>query len=192
MEKIEAYWFAASDTLPHGDRRKIVVGKSHSLRGEIVICQHALHASRHPFDALRYAPGPYLYKVLCSGDVIEHNDKLGCRRREYVAKIDATDLLWRFARERATGVLHLWDAPQVVKDYLATGDDTLRLAAARAAHAAAGDAARAAHAAAYAAYAASYAAYAAARAAYAAARAAARERFAEMVEQAFQAEKDNA
>ena len=53
-----------------------------------------------------------------------------------------------FARECASDVLHLWDAPQVVKDYLATGDESIRTAAWTAAWtaagAAAGDAARAA------------------------------------------------
>ena len=34
-----------------------------------------------------------------------------------------------FARECASDVLHLWDAPQVVKDYLATGDESIRAAA---------------------------------------------------------------
>ena len=136
MEKIDAWWFAASDVLPHGDGRKVIIGKKHSVRGEIVLCSHALHASRQPFDALQYAPGPNLYRVRCWGDVQEEDDKLGARNREYVAMIDATDLLRAFARSRASLVLHLWDAPQVVRDYLATGDETLRPAAEAAAAAA--------------------------------------------------------
>src|ERR1700688_2326857 len=122
-EPIDAYWFAASDRLPHGDGRKVVVGKSHSLRGEIKICKNALHASRHPFDALKYASGSYLYMVRCSGDVIEHGDKIGCRKRTYIAMIDATDLLRRFARQQALSVIHLWDAPAVVSQYLETGNE---------------------------------------------------------------------
>ena len=35
---IQAWWFAAGDTLPHGDGRKIVIGETHKT-------------SRHPFDA---------------------------------------------------------------------------------------------------------------------------------------------
>ena len=50
----------------------------------------------------------------------------------------------KFARECASDVLHLWDAPQVVKDYLATGDESLREAARAAARADAGEAASAA------------------------------------------------
>ena len=85
--------------------------------------------------------------------------------------------LWRvglLARRFALHVVHLWDAPQIVKDWLVTGDKKLRAAAraavwdagaaARAVEAAAG-AARAIEAAAWAAWAARDAAGAAARAA---------------------------
>ena len=43
---IQAYWFAAGTTLPHGDGRKIVLGKSHSIRRKPIMCKHGLHASR--------------------------------------------------------------------------------------------------------------------------------------------------
>ena len=164
---IQAYWFAAGTRLPHGDGRKIVLGKSHSIRGEIDICRRGLHASRHPFDALFYATGPFLYRVECSGKITEEGDKLVCTRRKYVAKIDATELLRLFARRQALSVIHLWTAPPVVREYLETGNPELRDAA----WAAARDAARAA------AWAAAWAAArAAARdAAWAAARAAARD-----------------
>lgn len=97
--------------------------------GPIVMCQSGLHASRHPFDALRYAPGATLCLVDCDGDVEEDTDKLVCRRRRIVARIDATDLLLAFAREQALGVVHLWDAPEVVVRYLQTGDETIRATA---------------------------------------------------------------
>ena len=48
----------------------------------------------------------------------------------------------KFARECASDVLHLWDAPQVVRDYLATGEESQRAAAEAAAEAAAWTAAR--------------------------------------------------
>lgn len=132
-EKIDAWWFAASDRLPHGDGRVIVVGEAHSVTGQIILCKNALHASRHPFDALRPAPGPFLYRVRCWGDVVEDTDKLGARHREYLAMRDATAMLRQYARERALSVIHLWDAPDVVRRYLETGDETIRDAAARAA-----------------------------------------------------------
>ena len=114
--------------------------------GKVVMCHSGLHASRHPFDTLQFAPGSTLCLVECEDIVTEHDDKLVCRRRRIVARIDATDLLWRAAREYAQAVLHLWDAPQVVKDFLASGDESLRAAARAAARgaalAAAWDAAR--------------------------------------------------
>ena len=105
--------------------------------GPCVMCESGLHASRHPFDALRYAPGSTLCMVECEDVVEEDSDKFVCRRRRIVRRIDATDLLRRFARAQASKVLHLWDAPQVVRDYLATGDESLRSAARSAAWSAA-------------------------------------------------------
>ena len=137
--------------------------------GPLVLCQTGLHASRHPFDALTYAPGPILCRVEMAGTIIESDDKLVASRRRIVARVDATVLCRDFARACARDVLHLWDAPDVVRRYLDTGDDTIRDAAWAAAWAAsdAAWAARAARAAGWAAVraAARDAAWAAARAA---------------------------
>lgn len=134
IEKIDAWWFAASDKLPHGDNRPIVIGKKHSLRGQIVICEHALHASRDPFDALKYSSGPYLYKVRCWGDVVDQGDKLGARHREYLAMRDVTTMLRGYACEKALSVIHLWKPPEVVRQYLETRDETIRALANAASH----------------------------------------------------------
>ena len=83
--------------------------------GQVTICETGLHASSHPFDALQFAPGATLCIVECEDIVTEHVDKLVCRRRKIVKRIDATELLWKASREYAKSVLHLWDAPQVVK-----------------------------------------------------------------------------
>jgi hypothetical protein len=91
-----------------------------------------LHASGHPFDALLYAPGSTLHLVHLDGELIEHGspvDKVAARRRKIVATIDAEPLLREFARKCALSVIHLWDAPEVVKQYLTTGDESLRAAA---------------------------------------------------------------
>src|SRR5574343_146517 len=108
--------------------------------GKLVMCKSGLHASRHPFDALAYAPGPVLCLVDCDEIEAEENDKLVCRRRRIVARFDATTMLRAFARQCALDVIHLWDAPQLVRDYLTTG--AARAAAWDAARAAAWDAAR--------------------------------------------------
>ena len=117
--------------------------------GAVVMCKTGLHASRDPFDALQYAPGATLCLVECDDIVSEDKDKIVCRRRRIVRRIDATSLLWSFARQCALSVAHLWDMPAVVREYLETGDEKKRAAARAAAGAAARDAAwaaaRAAH-----------------------------------------------
>jgi hypothetical protein len=182
---IVGYWFCKNDLiLPNGDGRKIEIGVTHKVEGEIVPCKHGLHASERPLDALSYAPGLVACKVILSGKIISHNgDKYAASERKYIHIADATETLRLFARKCALDVIHLWDAPDVVVRYLKTGDELLRAAAWDAAwdaaRAAAGDAAwDAARAAAWAAAgaAAGAPAWAAARdAAWDAARAAARD-----------------
>lgn len=106
--------------------------------GPIVPCESGLHASERAIDALRYAP-PERKIVLCrvelAGTIVEHGDpvdKLVASERRILWRLDGetTDRVLReFARWSASQVLHLWDAPQVVRDYLATGDEVLREAA---------------------------------------------------------------
>ena len=97
--------------------------------GPLKLCESGLHASLHPFDALTYAPGATLCLVELRGTIIHDVDKCVAQRRRIVARIDATALLRDFARACARDVLHLWDAPDVVRRYLETGDETIRDAA---------------------------------------------------------------
>jgi len=178
---IRAYHFVG-DELRDG-RPVPPVGEWLVHDGPMVMCKSGLHASRHPFDALTYAPGPILCLVDCDEIAAEDADKLVCRRRRIVARFDATTILRAFARRCALEVIHLWQAPQVVRNYL-TGDDSLRAAAWAAAWAAASDAAR------YAAWDAAWdaamaAAWGAWGAAWDAARNAQRERFARLVADEF-------
>jgi hypothetical protein len=87
-----------------------------------------LHGSFDPFDALQYAPGPILHKVLFSGARIEESDKVGSRSRTIIATRDAETMLYAFARKQALSVAGAWDMPLVVRQYLETGDETLRTA----------------------------------------------------------------
>jgi hypothetical protein len=112
--------------------------------GPLVMCESGLHASKEPFDALQYAPGPTLCLVNCAGEIVEGDDKLICTERTIIARMDATDLMRYFARMQALSVIHLWDTEpkDVVLDFLMTGDESLRAAARDAARAAAWAAAR--------------------------------------------------
>ena len=99
--------------------------------GQIKICASGLHASRRPWNALQYAPGATLCYVECRGDVQEEIDKLVCRERRIIMRADVTETLLYFARMQALSVIHLWasEPPDVVLDYLMTGDESLRNAA---------------------------------------------------------------
>ena len=112
--------------------------------GPLIPCEAGLHASEHPFDAMRNAPGATLCLVELDGEIIPHGnpvDKVVARRRRIVRRIDATHLLRRFAADQALSVAHLWDIPPVVREYLTTLDESKRTAARLAAREAAGSAA---------------------------------------------------
>ena len=148
MPKIEAWWFSASDILPHGDGRKVVIGEKLSVKGPLVLCHNGMHACRTPWQALQYAPGSLLHKVILEGGVKEESDKLCGRSRTAIERRDATNMLRLFARKQALGVLHLWEAkmsvPDIVRHYLETGDPAARSAADSAARSAARSAAESA------------------------------------------------
>ena len=50
---ILAWWFGP-DYLPHGDGRKIEVGKRLMVKPPLELCHHGLHGSRRAIDALQY------------------------------------------------------------------------------------------------------------------------------------------
>ena len=104
-------------------------GKWLEVAQPIKMCERGLHASRQPFDALTYAPGETLCFVEIGGEIIEGYDKLVATRRKIITRMDATEMLRYFARMQAISVIHLWDAPDVVCDYLMIGDESLRDAA---------------------------------------------------------------
>lgn len=133
-----------SDTLRDG-RTVPAIGETLVHDGDIEICSTGLHFSRTAWQAFQYAPGNILHRVMCEGIADEHEgDKAVCRKRTIVASIDVESLLREFGRKCALDVINLWDAPQVVIDYLNTGDENLRAAARDAAGDAERDAARAA------------------------------------------------
>ena len=122
---MKAYHFSR-ETLRNGAPLP-AIGEWLEHKGPIIPCQSGLHASVHPLDALKYAPGSFLHLVELEGDLVEHEgDKWVGRRRKIVASIDATPLLREFSRWCALQVIHLWDAPDVVRQYLETGDESIR------------------------------------------------------------------
>ncbi len=97
--------------------------------GPLIMCESGLHASERLLDALQYAPGPIVWRVECAVDIKRDTDKLICRERTALWHLDATDLLREFTRKCALDVAHLWEMPSIVRQYLETGDETIRAAA---------------------------------------------------------------
>ncbi len=163
-----AWYFSAADCrLRYGDGRLIEVGATHTVTVTPSPCNAGLHGSRNIMDALANAPGTVIWRVSIADSIAEQRDKLCGKSRTYLWGYDAYSVLRDFARKCALDVAHLWKIPEVVRQYLETGDEPQRYAARAAARDAAWDAAG---------YAARDAAGAAARdAAWAAAGAAARD-----------------
>ena len=136
--------------LGYGDGREVMVGETLRVEGKPIHCEdrrnnkaHGLHASPTIWDALGYAQGGKLVlcRVTLGGTVIHRDKKSVASERTVIAmlSVEQTDkLLHDFARWCALQVIHLWDVPNVVRQYLETGDESLRAAA----RAAAWDAAR--------------------------------------------------
>lgn len=126
-------WHFTADKLRDGSPIPRV-GEWLEFTGEIRMCESGLHASRDPLDALQYAPGPLLHRVECDEIAEEGDDKLVCSRRRIIASRDMTEYLLYFARMRALSVYGDYaDNDGVILEWLLTGNECLRSAAAAAA-----------------------------------------------------------
>ena len=144
-QRVEAWHFLADDCrFGYDDGNIAAPGYVYSVEGPIKLCEWGLHASERAIDALQYATGNMIGRVVLSGKIIRGNDKLVATHREYLWIADAEETLRSFARWAALQVIHLWNAPDVVRRYLESGDESLRDAVRAAARDAAWDAARAA------------------------------------------------
>ena len=112
--------------------------------GDLVLCESGLHASERIIDALKYAPGGTVCRVELDGEILKDDDKVVARRRRVLWRVDGEEVLQAFSRRVALDVAHLWDMPDVVRQYLETGDESKRSAAWDAARSAAWAAARSA------------------------------------------------
>ena len=124
--------------LRYGDNRIVEAGETYSVPDDrpLELCEYGLHASRRLTDALGYAPGSIICRVQLIGKRIDGDDKSVAYRRRVDWMFDATDVLCQFARRCALDVIHLWDAPDVVVQYLKTGDESIQKAAESAAESA--------------------------------------------------------
>ena len=130
---MKTYYHFTSNKLRDG-RPIPPIGEWLEHEGPVIPCKSGLHASEHPADALKFAPGCMLHLVELDGEIIPHgDDKVVASRRRIIATIDATDLLDGYTRWCALRIIDRWDAPDIVRRFLETGDDTLRSEAIKAA-----------------------------------------------------------
>jgi hypothetical protein len=129
-------WHFVGETLRDG-RPVPADGEWLKHDGELEMCKSGLHASVRLIDALQYAPGNTICRVELDGEIVEDDDKVVATRRRILWRVDGEELLQEFARWCALQFIHLWDAPDVVREYLETGREDLRSAAKAAASAAA-------------------------------------------------------
>lgn len=100
-------------------------GKHASVRGYL--------AAAEPWDAITVARGSILELVDADDVVGTQAWRIYAKRLRVVRRMDVFDLSRAFERWCALRVIDKWDAPDVVRDYLTTGDESIRAAASRAA-----------------------------------------------------------
>jgi len=127
MKPIYGWWFSESKKLPYGDERRVQIGRTHKVKPPINLCRWGLHLSINALDALVYAKGTIVWRVKAGGEIVRDDNKLVCSERTYIAGgTNVTDTLERFAQLCALDVVHLWDAPKVLVQYLRTGNKVLQ------------------------------------------------------------------
>ena len=141
MSKEVLAWHFVGDSLRDG-RPIPDNGVTLKHKGKLELCASGLHASERLIDALSYAPGPILCRVRMGGAIKKESDKLVARQRTIIWRIDSTHVLLKFAQQCALDVAHLWNMPPVTREYLETGDESLKAAAWAATWETAWDAAR--------------------------------------------------
>ena len=109
--------------------------------GPLSMCNSGLHLSTRTIDALKYAPGSTVCRVRWGGEYQRGGDKIVCRERTILWRVDGEAVLSEFGRRVMSGG-YKWDAAG--EDCWAAASDAAWDAAWAAAGAAAGAAARAA------------------------------------------------
>ena len=134
---MKAYYFSNKDkSLRYGDDRKIQLGITHKVSGPVKACGKGLHASLRMIDALKYAPGAYLWLVDIGGEIDKSDDKICGTERSYLSGFDATKTLRIFARKQALiNIKEISYIPEydIILEWLETGNEKIRVEARNAA-----------------------------------------------------------
>jgi hypothetical protein len=155
QKTIKGWHFTKADKkLRYNDNRIVTAGETITVDCELKLCNSGLHMSKRITDALKFAPGTYVWRVQTNDsydianefqNVIYDDNKLVSNNRTALWGFDAREIVLKYARKCALDIIHLWDAPDIVIKFLKTGDKSIaREAAYAAAYAAAHAAAHAA------------------------------------------------
>jgi len=94
-------WHFANETLRDG-RPLPKKGETLTHDGDVIPCESGFHGSKRAIDALNYAPGTMVARVLLTGDVKPHGDpvdKYAARNRKNLTDyVDCKDVLVELAR----------------------------------------------------------------------------------------------
>ena len=99
MSAVKAWHFLPDNSRTRYSDEPVKVGTTLFAKGEIVPCSNGLHASEHPLDALRYAPGFLLCQVEVSGEIVRESDKLAGRSRTCLAMVDSKRMVLEFTAD---------------------------------------------------------------------------------------------
>lgn len=105
---VQGWWFSRTNNkLRYGDNRVAAIGRKHKIKGYPILCERGFHASTNILDAIQYAPGPILWKVKISGEIISSTDKMVGTQREYTHRIDITDILNNYINEKTGRTINI-------------------------------------------------------------------------------------
>ena len=92
-KSVLAWHFLAADRRMANETEIVKPGYIYTTIGGLKLCESGLHASVCAIDAIKYAPGPVVCRVRCSGEIIDGGDKIVCRNREVLWMANADSIL---------------------------------------------------------------------------------------------------
>ena len=112
MNTMKGWHFLQDDRRFRWGTREIVIpSKTYTAEGPLKMCQNGMHASKRIIDALQYAPGAIVCRVILEGELIHDSDKSVGRKRTVLWMLDATNILHEFACRCAESALKSIDDP---------------------------------------------------------------------------------
>jgi hypothetical protein len=98
-KSVLAWHFLAADRKMAHVGEIVEPGYIYSHVGPLKLCEAGMHASIRAIDAIKYAPGPVVCRVRCSGAMLDGSDKIVAQHREVLWMADANSILRLIATE---------------------------------------------------------------------------------------------